>query len=245
MSEKYYPPPVPVTREEYRLRVVDIEPNLRPAESPILSQKRFEPKVVTLRDGSKMLMRQVDREDADWLLEAIKPYFEVKEDFYDLVAYRTYSEILAWKEYRIKDHYAIVGVIDGKLVGIANARLWNEKICISLHTLSFKRGVDVGPALYFAKAEHAFENLGAEEWWATYESYVGFRVLGLYWAKKQKPWPEYQHELGGARIFYATKEDWENFVKKKFANYIGERPVSPDLLKKAEKPQINKKPFEF
>jgi len=243
--KEFYPPPVEVTRTEYKFRIEDLECVLRPLEMPILSEKKYEPKVITLRDGSKMVVRQVEREEADILLEAIKPYFDVKQDFYDLVAVRTYAEILAWKEYRIKDHYALIGVIDGKLVGIVNARLWDQDVAISLHTISFKRGADVGPALYFSKVEHAFENLGVKEWWATFESYIGFRVLNVEWAKRQKPWPEYQHELGGARVYYLTRDDWELLGKKKFAKYLGERPVPPELLKSAEKPRINKKPFEF
>lgn len=135
--------------------------------------------------------------------------------------------------YRIKDSYVLLGIRDNEMVGLVNARLMNEKVAISLHTMAFARGIDVGPALYFAKAEYAFDHLGMEEWWATFESYVGLLGMGIKWGKKQKPWPEFQHELGGTRIFYMTKADWEGFAKARFARYLGTRPVPDELLEES------------
>jgi len=69
-----------------------------------------------------------------------------------------------------------------------------------------------------------------KEWWATYESYTGFRYWGLKLAQHEKPYPQMQHELGGARIYFNTKDEWERFVKPLFAERLGTRPVPEDLL---------------
>lgn len=229
-----YEPPTPVSREEYPIKIKDLEPHLRPPEMAVLKNTPYPSKTVKLRDGSELLVRQADRDEADTVLEVVRPYMDVHKDFYDIVAVRTYGEILAWKMHRIKDSYLLLGIRENKLVGLANARLMNEEIAISLHTMAFARGIDVGPALYFAKAEYALDYLGASEWWATFESYVGLRGMGIKWGKKQKPWPEFQHELGGARVFYMTKEDWETYPKTRFSRYIGARPVREDLLEESK-----------
>jgi len=223
------------------LRVQDMEAILRAVDAPYLEKAVYPPKLVGMKDGSKIVVRQASRAEAPEVLKAVRLYVDVNKDFYDIVAWRTYAEILAWKMYRIKDHYLLLGIQDDKLVGIVNARMWDQNIAISLHTMSFKRGIDVGPALYFAKMEHAFDHLGAREWWATFESYIGLRIMGTEWAPKQKPFPEMQHELGGSRIFYTAKEDWENFVKLKYARYLGEKPVPKDLLAKSQKFRIPEK----
>lgn len=57
-------------------------------------------------------------------------------------------------------------------------------------------------------------------------------------AQPSYPWPEYQHELGGARVYYVTKKYWETTVKKYLSDCIGtelKRPVPEELLKKNEK----------
>jgi len=237
----YYDPPTTVSISEHKLRVQDMEAILRAVDAPYLEQIPFPAKTVGMKDGSKIIVRQATRAEAPEVLKAIRLYIDVNKDFYDIVAWRTYAEVLAWQMYRIKDHYLLLGIQDGRLVGIVNARMWNRDLAISLHTMSFKRGIDVGPALYFAKIEYALDYLGAREWWATFESYIGLRIMGTEWAPKQKPFPDMQHELGGSRIFYTTKEDWENFVKKKYARYLGERPVPKDALEKAMKFKIPEK----
>ena len=66
----------------------------------------------------------------------------------------------------------------------------------------------------YAKAFYAFEMIGNTEWWATYESYNGWLRWGLGMAQPSYPWPEVQHELGGARVYYVTKKYWDQLVKK-------------------------------
>jgi len=226
---------------EHRLRVQDMEATLRAVDAPYLERTAYPAKLVAMKDGSKILIRQATRADAPDVLKAIRLYIDVNKDFYDIVAWRTYAEVLAWTMYRIKDHYLLLGILDDQLVGIANARMWNQDLAISLHTMSFKRGIDVGPASYFSKMEYALDFLGAKEWWATFESYIGLRIMGIEWAAKQKPYPEMQHELGGSRIFYTTKDDWENYVKKKYARYMGERPVPKDIITKSQRFKIPEK----
>jgi hypothetical protein len=50
-----------------------------------------------------------------------------------------------------------------------------------------------------------------------------------------------QHELGGARVYYITKEYWQTTVKKYLEDMIGAKlqaPVPEDLLKAAEKFEV-------
>ena len=86
--------------------------------------------------------------------------------------------------------------------------------------------------MYYAKAYYAFEILKNKEFWATYESYNGWRRWGLGMAQPSYPWPDVQHELGGARVFYVTKKYWDSSVK----NY-----VQPDGRRR---PRLQRRPDE-
>ncbi len=235
-----YELPVRTTLKEgkYSVYAQWVERFLRPSRSPLLDRP-YEPKVVELRKGRKMVVRMAKEEDIPMLLDILRDLInmQVDVDFFDLVAARTYAEILAYVRKRIKDEWIMVGVLDdGTLCGVVNARLWNDKIAISLHTEVFKRGLGIGLPLYLAKMEYAFDVLGVEEWWPTFESYYGFREFVLKLGTHQKPYPEYQHELGGARVFYNTRDDWFNYIKVAWKKELGSRPVPEDLLKIAEKP---------
>src|SRR3989304_4502387 len=96
----------------------------------------------------------------------------------------------------------------------ANGRLMNEDVNISLHTMALIRGGRIGAVMYYAKAYYGFEILGNKEWWATYESYNGWARWGVGMAQPSYPWPDGQHELGGARVYYVTKKYWDRMVKK-------------------------------
>ncbi len=89
----------------------------------------------------------------------------------------------------------------------------NEDINISLHTMALARGGRIGAIMYYVKTYYAFEILGNKEFWATYESYNGWHRWGLGMAQPSYPWPEYQHELGGARVYYVTKKYWDASIK--------------------------------
>jgi hypothetical protein len=172
--------------------------------------------LVTLKDGRTLYIRSARLEEAPMMLAYMKRVMEVEHDFYDIVGARVYAEILGWYRKRLKDPYTLVGLIDGLWVGFANGRLKNEDINISLHTMALVRGGRIGAIMYYAKAFYAFEMLGNKEWWATYESYNGWLRWGLGMAQPSYPWPEYQHELGGARVYYVTKKYWDTVVK----NYV-------------------------
>ena len=151
----------------------------------------------------------------------LKRFLEVDHDFYDIVGARVYSEVLGWYRKRLKDPYTLVGLIDGLWAGFANGRLMNEDINISLHTMALVRGGRIGAAMYYAKAYYGFEILGNKEWWATYESYNGWMRWGLGMAQPSYPWPDVQHELGGARVYYVTKKYWDQTVKNYVHQMVG------------------------
>ena len=191
--------------------------------------------MVTLKDGRKMYIREAKIEEAPMMMEYMKKVMETDHDFYDIVGARVYAEILGWYRKRLKDPYTLVGLIDGLWAGFANGRLMNENINISLHTMALLRGGRVGAVMYYAKAYYAFEMLGNTEWWATYESYNGWKRWGLGMAQPSYPWPEYQHELGGARVYYITKKYWDKVVKDYVRQMTGTELVFdvPDELIKA------------
>ncbi len=75
---------------------VDVEKILRPIDNPI---PPFLPKYMMLAGGEEMVIRQVGREDIPEILPHIEPLLHVERDYYDVVAARLYSELLAY--YRV------------------------------------------------------------------------------------------------------------------------------------------------
>lgn len=245
-----YRPPVPTTLKEGVLPIDAkyLEGILRPGRSPLLDRP-YEPKLVELREGNKMVVRMADKEkDGPMLLEACKRMvdLEMPTDFFDIVAARTYAEILGWLRERVKDEWVQIGVMQtGEICGVVNTRLWDDKRAISLHTLVLKRRVGAGDPLYLAKMEYAFDVLGVDEWQPTFESYYGFRMGCLRQAAQAYPWPENQHELGGARVFFNKRDQWLNYIKPSSKAMLGIRPVPADLLKIAENPKVPNIEEEF
>jgi hypothetical protein len=203
-------PPEKVSEEKITLDVSEIEPLL---QAPPMNLKPWPGAVVALKDGRTLYIREARLEEAPKMLGYMKRVMEVEHDFYDIVGARVYAEILGWYRKRLKDPYTLVGLIDGQLAGFANGRLMNEDINISLHTMALARGGRIGAIMYYAKVYYSFELLGNKEFWATYESYNGWHRWGLGMAQPSYPWPEYQHELGGARVYYITKKYWDTTVK--------------------------------
>ena len=233
-------PPEKVSQTQITLDVAEIEPLL---QGPAMKFKPFEPAMITLKDGRTMVIREARLEEAPKMLEFMRKVMDIDHDFYDIVGARVYAEILGWYRKRLKDPYTLVGMIDGQWVGFANGRLFDEKVNISLHSMALKRGGRIGAIMYFAKASYAFDILDQEEWWATYESYNGWHRWGLGMAQPSYPWPEHQHELGGARCYYITKKYWESTIKNYVRQMVGAdlvRPVPKDLL--AKNSQITKLP---
>jgi len=168
------------------------------------------------------------------MLGYMKRVMEVEKDFYDIVGARVYAEILGWYRQRLKDPFHLIGLIDGQWAGLANGRVMNEDIAISLHTMAFARRGRIGYAMYYAKTYLALEILGCKEWWSTFESYNGWRMAGVEMAQPTKPWPDFQHELGGARIYYLTKRYWDAYIKSYASQMIGDELHFdvPDEIKK-------------
>ena len=225
-------PPEMVSEEKMTIDVREIEPLL---QAPPMDLKPWPEAMITLKDGRILYIRQMQSTDVKPLLEYMKKVMEVEKDFYDIVGARVYAEILGEYRARLKDPFTLLGTIDGQLAGFANGRMMNEDISISLHTMTFARRGRIGYAMYYAKTYYALEVLGANEWWSTFESYNGWRMAGLEMAQPTYPWPEYQHELGGARVYYVTKKYWNSTVKNFAKQMIGSDLVFavPDSVKKA------------
>jgi hypothetical protein len=206
-------PPTKVSEEQITIDVREIEPLL---QAPPMDLKPWPGAVVHLKDGRDMYIREARLEEAPMMAEYMKKVMEADHDFYDVVGARVLAEIIGWQRKRLKDPYMMVGLIDGLWAGFADGRLVNEDINISLHTMALIRGGRIGAVMYYAKAYYGFEILGNKEWWATYESYNGWLRWGLGMAQPSYPWPDVQHELGGARVYYVTKKYWDKVVK----NYV-------------------------
>jgi hypothetical protein len=228
-------PPESVSQEVVSFNVNELEPLLSP---PAMVLPPFEPAMVKVKGGQTMLIRPLEKAEAPALLAYMKKLVDVDHDFYDIVGARVYAELLGWVRNRLKDPYQMIGLIDGHVVAFCNGRLMSEDINISLHTMAFRRGLRAGAIMYYAKCEYCFETLKQREFWATYESYNGLKRWGIGMAQPSYPWPEIQHELGGAKVFYVTKKYWETTVRQYLEDMIQthlERPVPAALLKRNEK----------
>ena len=205
----------------------ELEALLRP---PTLEMPPYPPKVITLASGERMVVRQIDREEVPILLEAIYPLLWVERDYYDIVAARLFGEMLAYKRYRVTDEYILVGLIDGVLAGMVNGHLVDEKVGMSYHTITIRRGLRVGSHLFAAKMEYHIEHLGQEEVLIVAESPIGFRRWMIEYPLQKKY--EVSHELGGVPSWVLTKE---TYYEAKPRLVAGSRPVPDGLLKQAAK----------
>jgi len=183
---------------------MELEAVLRPPEFP---QASYPPKVITLANGKKLVVREVTRADVPQLLKSVHPTMFIDRDYYNVVGARVYAELLAWQYYRVQNEYVIVGQIDGLVAGIVNGRLYSPKVGMSLHTLAIDRGLRIGAHLFAAKMEHHLEYLGQNEVWITAESPIGFRRWMIEYGLEPKE--GMQHELGGASFYVLTKKIWQ------------------------------------
>jgi hypothetical protein len=210
-------PPEKVTKDEITFKVSEIEPFL---QAPPLKMAPWPNATAQLKDGRTMFIRAARKEEVPLMLPYLKRVMDVQYDFYDIVGVRVYAELLGWYRNRLKDPYVLVGLIDGELAAMANGRLLNKDINISHHTMTFIRRGQIGAIMYYCKAYYTFEVLGNKEFWSTFESYNGWR-LGFQTVQPSYPWPEYQHELGGARVFYITREHWDSSIKDYIRQMVG------------------------
>ena len=204
----------------------ELEALLRP---PAMDMPPYPPKVITLASGEEMVVREVGRNEVPILLEAIYPLLWVERDFYDIVAARLFAELLAYKRYRVKDEYVLVGLIDGVLAGIVNGRLVDAKTGMSYHTLTIRRGLRVGSHLFAAKMEYHIEHCGQKEVLIVAESPIGFRRWMIEYPLEKRL--EVQHELGGVPSWVLPEEV---YYKAKPRLAVGRRPVPAELLCGAE-----------
>jgi hypothetical protein len=211
-------PPVTVSVEKMEIDVREIEPLL---QAPSMNLPKWPEAMITLKDGRILYIREAKLEEVPQMLGLMEKVMHVEKDFYDIVGARVYAEILGWYRKRLKDPFHIVGLVNGEWIGLANGRVMNKDIALSLHTMTFSRRGRVGWAMYYAKTYYALEILKCREWWSTFESYNGWRMAGLEMAQPTYPWPEYQHELGGARVYYLNQDSWNAGVKEFAKQMIG------------------------
>ncbi len=209
----------------------EMEKTLRPPE---ISLKPYPPKVITLASGEKMVVREARREEVGVLLGTVAPLMGVPTDFYDIVAARMYAEILGWYRYRVANEFVIVGAIDEVIAGIVTSRHISDKLGMSYHTMTIKRGLRVGAHLFAAKMEEHIEVLGEEEVYIVAESPNGFKrwMIEYQLEDRSSQFPDVRHELGGVPTFVLTRPLWDAV---KDVKCTGSRPVSDADLKSAEK----------
>jgi hypothetical protein len=190
--------------------------------------KPYEPKYMVLASGEAAVVRQVDRDEIPDLLKHVEPLLHVERDFYDVVAARVYSELLAHYRHRYQDQYVLAVQIDGELAAIVNGRQVTPKLGMSLHTLALRRGLRVGAHAFAAKMEYHIDTLGHDEVLIVAESPIGFRRWMIeYRLEKRFDTP---HELGGVPSWALTRELFDAARAKLV---VGRRPVPDELLQKA------------
>lgn len=200
---------------------MELEKVLRPPEFP---QAPYPPKVITLANGKKMVVREVTRADIPELLKSVHPTLFIDRDYYNVVGARVYAELIAWQYYRVQNEYVIVGQIDGLVAGIVNGRMFSPKVGMSLHTLAIDRGLRIGAHLFAAKMEHHIEYLNQDEVLIVAESPIGFRRWMIEYGLEPTNIP---HELGGAPSYKLTRE---LYFKSKPRLVVGDRPVPQELM---------------
>ena len=204
---------------------MDLEALLR---APAIEMAEYPPKMITLANGKKMIVRQAALTDVPILLQAVRPTLDIPRDYYDIVGARLYAELLGWYRHRVRNEYCLVGQIEGYLVGIVNGRMVDKDIGMSYHTLAIDRGLRVGSHLFAAKMEYHIEYQGQQEVWITAESPIGFRRWMIeYGLIKQEG---VQHELGGASSYKLTRD---LYFETKPRLVAGKRPPTKRLLEKA------------
>ena len=204
---------------------MDLEALLR---APAIEMAEYPPKMITLANGKKMIVRQADISEVPILLQAVRPTLDIPRDYYDIVGARLYAELLGWYRHRVRNEYCLVGQVEGYLVGIVNGRMVDKDIGMSYHTLAIDRGLRVGSHLFAAKMEYHIEFQGQQEVWITAESPIGFRRWMIEYGLIEQE--GVQHELGGATSYKLTRD---LYFETKPRLVAGKRPASKRLLEEA------------
>lgn len=200
----------------------EMEGKLRP---PSIGLRPYEAKVIPLTTGEDMLVREVTYDEIPLLMETIEPLMKQPKDFYDIVASRIYAELLGMYRFRVQDEYCFVGAVDGEIAGIVNGRFVNEKVGMSYHTMTLKRGARVGAQLFAAKMEYHFDFMNQDEVWIVAESPNGFKRWMIEYELESRP--QCPHELGGVPTYVLTRALWE---KHKANKNVGIRPAFEEVV---------------
>lgn len=213
------------------MAIDELEKKLRPPEAEL---KPYPPKMITLANGSVMVVREAKRDEVGALLGTIYPLIGVPKDYYDIVAVRMYSEILGWYRYRVANEFVLVGAINGTIAGIVTSRHVDSGLGMSLHTITIDRGLRIGAQLFAAKMEHHIDILGEDEVWIVAESPIGFKRWMIEYELEDlsAEYPAIRHELGGVPTFSLTRKLWDRHKPNKCT---GTRPVPADILATADK----------
>jgi len=174
---------------------VDLERILRPVDNPI---PPFPAKVMKIASGEDMVIRQVSHDEIPDILCYVEPLIHVERDFYDIVAARLYSELLAYYRYRVQDEYVLIARINGEIAAVVNGRLVNPEVGMSYHTMALRRGLRIGAHAFAAKMEYHIDIMKQKEALIVAESPIGFRRWMIeYQLEKRFQTP---HELGGVPL---------------------------------------------
>lgn len=212
------------------------EDTLRPPKAKINPDNTpYPPKIINLVDGSQMVVRQINREEARKIIPLYYDIIRISKDYYDIVGARILSELLSYVLYRVRDEYVLIGQDSetGEILGLVNGRLTiNPDIGMSYHTNALKRGLRTGAHLFVAKMEYHMDYLGNKEVKVVAESPIGFKR----WMQELRIEPREpveEHELGGVPSYFLTTKNWKEYVKPE--RCFGERPVPEDILEFVQK----------
>jgi hypothetical protein len=183
---------------------------------------------MTLAGGEHLVIRQVTRDEIPDILPHVEPLLHVERDYYDVVAARLYSELLAYYRYRVQDEYVLVAQIDGELVAVVNGRMLSPKVGMSYHTVALRRGLRVGAHAFATKMEYHIDICKQDEVLIVAESPIGHRRWMIEYELAKRF--EQPHELGGVPSWALTKEIFDKAREKLV---FGRRPVPDHLLEKA------------
>ncbi len=84
---------------------MDLEVLLR---APEIEMAPYPPKMITLANGKKMIVRQAKMSEVPVLLQAVRPTLDIPRDYYDIVGARLYAELLGWYRHRVRNEYCLV-----------------------------------------------------------------------------------------------------------------------------------------
>ncbi len=187
--------------------------------------KPYPKRKITLPNGEEMIVYSQAKDEVEEVAETIMPNVKYHKDFFDLVTSEIITELYLWRENRPiwgcppEAHFNLVGKVGDEIVGCSNGILRDPKTGCSLHTITMKRGLQIGAYLWPCKLEHYFDVLGVERVEASAESAIGARKLFAAYGFSSQPFPE-QRSHFGTKLEVMTNEQWQRIKPGKL---VGER----------------------